>query len=244
MKILNKEDIKDFYEIKLTSFILDKDSCWLYIGILGKQGYGKFTIKSTTIGLHRLSYIYNSDKAIPNNLHVLHKCDIPNCFNPDHLFLGTNQDNIDDKMNKGRHIASIGENNGRSKLSNKEVIDIYSSNNATNESAIKYAIHPSEILRIKNKANWKTLTDSYDLSIGKTEKDFTIFKALKEKGRSKLTAKEVLCIYISQLSVKKLAEQYNLSVSPIRHIQHKRAWKELTDFYDELFLESQYRKLI
>ena len=49
---------------------------------------------------------------IKNGLHVLHICDIPLCVNPDHLFLGTHQDNMDDKERKGRGNQPTGDRNG------------------------------------------------------------------------------------------------------------------------------------
>lgn len=50
---------------------------------------------------HRASWILHYGE-VPDDFHVLHKCDVRNCVNPDHLFLGTNQDNIEDKVRKGR----------------------------------------------------------------------------------------------------------------------------------------------
>jgi hypothetical protein len=60
--------------------------------------------------VHQLSYLANVGE-IPDGLLVCHSCDNRKCMNPEHLFLGTNQDNMTDKMNKGRHVTYRGEDN-------------------------------------------------------------------------------------------------------------------------------------
>ena len=58
---------------------------------------------------------------VPDELHVLHKCDNPSCVNPHHLFLGTNFDNVQDKIQKGRMVILKGEESPSSKLTEKKV---------------------------------------------------------------------------------------------------------------------------
>lgn len=84
------------------------DTCWIWTGSKRNKGYGAF---SYTVGgrliqgrAHRYSYELHKG-AIRPGYFVLHKCDNPACVNPDHLFLGTNEDNIRDMLKKGRHIA-------------------------------------------------------------------------------------------------------------------------------------------
>jgi hypothetical protein len=99
---------------------IDINNCWLWKRSKIK-GYGKSDFKGKTIKAHRLSYLTFVGE-IPNNLHVLHNCDNPVCVNPKHLFLGTNQDNMNDKVNKNRQAK--GEDNGSSKLVQKKVNEI------------------------------------------------------------------------------------------------------------------------
>ena len=93
------------------------DDCWLWIAAKDGCGYGLFRDNGKTHRAHR--FIYQSIHGdIPKGLHVCHACDTPSCVNPDHLWLGTNLDNIADKTAKGRTRAgiSLGEANGQSKL--------------------------------------------------------------------------------------------------------------------------------
>lgn len=83
---------------------ITESGCWLWAGCNSNHGYGQITIRPNRYLAHRLSYeIYKG--PIPKNMHVLHKCDIKECCNPDHLFLGANQENIEDsskKLRRGR----------------------------------------------------------------------------------------------------------------------------------------------
>jgi hypothetical protein len=76
--------------------------CWMWNGYRIKGRYGHFNAGNKKMLLaHRFSWVhFNGD--IPEGLYVLHKCDVPYCVNPNHLFLGTQQDNMDDMVRKGR----------------------------------------------------------------------------------------------------------------------------------------------
>lgn len=103
------------------------DECWPWIGKARTSfGYGMIGLGSRSEGIdraHRVAWTLTFG-PIPDDLHVLHRCDNPPCCNPKHLFLGTNRDNVDDKVAKGRAGAPIGEENGKSKLTREKVIEI------------------------------------------------------------------------------------------------------------------------
>lgn len=76
--------------------------CWTWQGRKAGKGYGVFSANGEkNFYVHRFSYALHIG-PIPEGLHVLHRCDRPNCVRPDHLFVGTNLDNVRDAMRKGR----------------------------------------------------------------------------------------------------------------------------------------------
>lgn len=79
--------------------ISDIDSCWNWKRATSQHGYGRISHKLKYS--HRLAWVKTFGE-IPEGMHVLHKCDNPLCCNPNHLFLGTHQDNMRDRNKKGR----------------------------------------------------------------------------------------------------------------------------------------------
>lgn len=116
---------------RLERFIVrlpDAPGCWLWTGATA-AGYGTISVGPARAramwGAHRLSYaVYRG--PIPDGLHVCHRCDVKLCVRPDHLFLGTPQDNVADMCAKGRYVLGNhrGERNGRAKLTRAQVESI------------------------------------------------------------------------------------------------------------------------
>lgn len=127
--------------------------CWFWIGAYIKTtNYGTFRFRNKMNRANRVSYtLFNGE--ITNGLFVLHKCDNRLCVNPDHLFLGTNKDNMIDMVSKGRQ--SRGEKNGMSKLTKEQVHKIRSIE-GTNVSIAKiYGVTDVLISQIKKRQIWK-----------------------------------------------------------------------------------------
>lgn len=140
---------------------LTENYCWEWQGIKDKQNYGILHHNRKNLKAHRISYeIYYSEPL--GELYCLHKCDNPSCVNPNHLFSGTNLDNMRDKVKKGRCFTGNqkGEKNGSSKLKDKDVIDIrylYSKGITKKQLAKKYNIHEINVYYIITNKTWKHL---------------------------------------------------------------------------------------
>ena len=126
--------------------------CWMYTGGLNSGGYGNIWDDGRTRSAHVVCYeIFKG--PIPEGLNVCHSCDNTWCINPDHLFVGTAQDNIDDMINKGRDRFR-----GRAILSKKQVEEIRELLLGTRLSqekiALVYTVSRSTIAAIKSGRNW------------------------------------------------------------------------------------------
>ena len=84
--------------------------CIEWTGRLDRKGYGRTTAPTGEVLTHRIAYAMHHG-TVPDGLHVLHRCDNPKCVNPRHLFLGTNDDNMADKVRKGRTVSLWGRDN-------------------------------------------------------------------------------------------------------------------------------------
>lgn len=77
------------------------DGCWVWLGAKDRDGYGRVMVDGRTMGAHRIAY-EESHGPVPDGLVVMHSCDNPSCVNPDHLRVGTQAENIQDRDAKGR----------------------------------------------------------------------------------------------------------------------------------------------
>ena len=84
--------------------VLKTDDCWIWTGPVSNSGYGVVMFQRKNYLVHRLSYELHFG-PIPDDMWVLHRCDNPICVRPDHLFLGTPQDNTSDMIAKNRRIS-------------------------------------------------------------------------------------------------------------------------------------------
>ena len=101
------------------------NSCWIWLKGRTYNGYGRVQWVGKTKRANRVAWTVTFGD-IPDGLFVCHKCDNPPCCNPSHLFLGTRQENFDDMRKKERLVLLSGENNGRCKLTDQEVLEIRS----------------------------------------------------------------------------------------------------------------------
>ncbi len=134
--------------------------CWYWIASIGAGGYGSF-LAMDEVKAHRVSYRIHHG-AIPEGMMVLHRCDNPPCVNPDHLFLGTQFDNMRDMSAKKRGVNTPqhGEDNPMSRLT-KESVRWIRSLYATGERSMKslaadYGVTTATVWRAIHNKSWRS----------------------------------------------------------------------------------------
>ncbi|MES2409010.1 MAG: HNH endonuclease signature motif containing protein [Patescibacteria group bacterium] len=142
-----------------------KTECWNWIGAKNGSNYGQMGMinsekKFKTMLAHRISY-QEFIGEIPCGLFICHKCDNPSCVNPEHLFCGSHQDNIDDRERKGRNGTVLGEKNPNCKHSKSDILEIrslYKSGISSRKLAKMFGYKGHQnILRIVSGKSWKNL---------------------------------------------------------------------------------------
>jgi hypothetical protein len=134
------------------------DDCWPWTASKVPDGYGKLNFKGTMLAAHRIAWELERGE-IPDGLLVLHTCDHPGCCNPAHLFLGTNQDNADDKVRKGRHrsVHFPGEENPQARLTEEDVRSIRRLAATTDRLALaaRFGVGRGHVNDIIGRRRWK-----------------------------------------------------------------------------------------
>ena len=135
-------------------------SCWLWTGAHLAHGYGQVRRNKLGILAHRYSWMLRHG-PIPDGLNVLHKCDVRACVNPEHLFLGTQKQNVDDMLRKGResHVAKApGVRNGNVKLTEADVARmraLYRCGYTYERLAVEFGVSFAQAGRIVKREAWK-----------------------------------------------------------------------------------------
>jgi HNH endonuclease len=123
--------------------------CWEWIGGKNKLGYGLNTVQQKKIKwtflAHRLSFFLSSGKD-PGKFQVCHSCDNPSCCNPNHLWLGTVHQNMQDKQQKHR---------AGKKLFPDAIFEIRNSKISKYILAEKYGVHEATIRKVRRRNIWK-----------------------------------------------------------------------------------------
>lgn len=133
------------------------DKCWLWTTSVNEAGYGMVTVGGEKWLAHRYAYFITNHTR--PRLHVLHHCDTPACVNPKHLYEGTDQDNANDKLARGRQ--NKGERNGQANRCDADIRKIL--HLLANEVRVCEVGRLTDtdhriVSRIKNRKIWKHIT--------------------------------------------------------------------------------------
>lgn len=132
------------------------DACWLWQRQLNNKGYGCFSVHGRLCYAHRFSWSL-ANGPIPQGMKVLHRCDTPACVNPDHLWIGTQRDNMQDCKQKGRVSKTRGIAHSRARLTEADVYAIRTDSRSLAAIGRTYGITRGAVNNIKRRRIWKHL---------------------------------------------------------------------------------------
>jgi len=156
-----------------------ESGCWEWTASTDERGYGRFGIRVPVYKAHRVSWTIHHGQ-IPDGLEACHTCDNPSCVRPDHLFLGTQADNLEDCARKGRNGAHShpekrprGESHGCSKLNASIVAMIHELSGKGMPSTrivklLPVAVHHSTVRRVIHGERWshvRRVSDDEELQV-------------------------------------------------------------------------------
>jgi hypothetical protein len=155
-KNMSSAEFDDWFQTRLEH---QENGCMVWLGQTLAKGYGHVRIGNKKIQTHRYALSKKLGRPIGENMCALHTCDNPPCCNPDHLREGTNQDNVDDKMSKGREARNKGEKHGCAKLTESLVREIREQQGKVSQRklAAKYDVSRALIFKILVGELWSHL---------------------------------------------------------------------------------------
>ena len=135
--------------------------CWEWMGARSPKGYGMAYFQNSggvrAFRVHRVLMWLQTGLPLDSPAFAMHRCDNPPCFNPDHLFLGTHQDNTDDRVAKGRGrcAGSPGEKNPRAKVTERDVLEIRAHEGSLIPLAERYGLAKTTLCSIRLGRSWR-----------------------------------------------------------------------------------------
>lgn len=129
-------------------------TCHLWIGGVNNLGYGVFHMRGKRIGAHRAALIFAKGEPPFARAQANHECDIPSCVNPDHLYWGTQKQNIRDMVARGRVYRKGESCNGPRKLTAAQALAIRQAPGTLREVAALHLISPSTVSDIRRGYSW------------------------------------------------------------------------------------------
>lgn len=146
--------------------------CWLWTGPLSYNGYGLLAIWNGKASRNIRAHRFNWERAhgpIPPGMHACHRCDVRSCCNPDHIFIGTHADNMQDAVRKGRtsqgaahraiirRVAARGSRNGKALLTEADIPIIrqrLAAGEVARVIAADFGVSPPTISDVKTGRKW------------------------------------------------------------------------------------------
>jgi hypothetical protein len=138
------------------------DACWRWKGQPNANGYGVFSFRGNVYKAHRVAY-FLANGRINDDMLILHSCDVRLCCNPKHLYQGDQKRNAADAVERGRNTRMYGEQNGKAKLTERQVRSIrkrYQKGEVTQKTLAQYyGVGETTIYYICTGERWINLSD-------------------------------------------------------------------------------------
>lgn len=210
----------------------DLNSCMIWTGLNFNNKYGSFWI-GHKVRSHRFVYECFFGEIKPKSLMVCHKCDNGLCVNPYHLFLGTNQDNVDDKVRKNRQTK--GETIGNSKLKSKDIkniIDAVLKGVSNLDIAKKFNISKYNVMCILKGISWKIETTQICKELNITLEEINNKSKINTNKRTLILTIENIneiknLLKKQKFTQIKIAKMYNISQTVVSKINRGKITKEI-----------------
>jgi Mor family transcriptional regulator len=203
------------------------EGCWIWAAFIAPNGYGLFYDGERDVGAHRYSYAAYVGQ-IPQGLIVRHKCDVPACVRPDHLHLGTQAENIQDKITKKRQ--SKGAKIGNAKLTEDQIVALrsaYEAGASGHALATQFSISPAHVYKILRGQLWAHVNGA--------QPDLVTARRTEYVGQNRTQSKlndskvrEIRQLFANGASGLELAERYGVSASLINGVVSGKRWKHVT----------------
>lgn len=190
--------------------------CLLWLGA-ATNGYGVVYAEGRRHSAHRAAWMLRNG-PIPSGKVICHKCDVPGCINPDHLFLGTHADNVADKVAKGRQTR--GERHSTARLTEDQAREIIFSGERIRDIAARFGILPQEAYRIRIGERWAHLGARPDCP--------RLVLRGNHHPRAKITEADAVAIFNDPRGARPIALEYGVTRGCIRRIRRGTAWRHVT----------------
>lgn len=135
------------------SRVSKQEGCWLWTAGKFSNGYGAFRINGNNVRAHRFSFFLKQQMPIPNNTVVRHSCDTKACVNPQHLLIGSQQDNVDDRNSRGRQAK--GESVPTAKLTDGQIESVRRDLRSQRKIATAFGVTRTAVQKIQQRKAWK-----------------------------------------------------------------------------------------
>jgi hypothetical protein len=199
--------------------------CLLWTGNLNTAGYGRMSIGNVPLLAHRVAYA-TCVGPVPDGMFVCHSCDRPACIEPSHLFLGTNADNMADKVAKGRQLQ--GEAVPVATLTADQVLAIRADPRRQWVIAQEYGVTQGQVSFIKRFEQWQSLPLSDSDQAARQ-----VMLDREARGQRyphcKLVPDDVRAIRRDTRTTKEIATSYGVDTALIGRIKQRKIWKHVVD---------------